>query len=81
MLGRSLRRRVHRERLHRHRRRIHQDLNGKLADEWMFFNREFIAIFLEANPDKTKVAAGLACLASWTVSKGIQKGHTFVGHT
>ena len=47
----------------------------------MFFNREFIAIFLEANPDKTKVAAGLACVASWTVSKGIQKGHTFVGHT
>ena len=32
-----LRRRVHRERLHRHRRRIHQDLNGKLADEWMSF--------------------------------------------
>ena len=26
------------------------------------------------NPDKTKISAGLACGALWTVSKGIQQG-------
>jgi restriction system protein len=51
-----------------------QDLNGKLPEEWREFNKEFIPIFLAANPDKTKIGAGLACGALWTVCKGMQKG-------
>jgi restriction system protein len=31
-------------------------------------------VFLEQNPDKTKIAAGLACGMLWTISKGIQIG-------
>ena len=53
---------------------IPQDLTRKLPEEWRVFNREFIPIFLERHPEKTKVAAGLACAALWTVSKGINKG-------
>ncbi|HMS07867.1 MAG TPA: endonuclease NucS [Pyrinomonadaceae bacterium] len=51
---------------------IHQDLTGRLPDNWRSFNKEFIPIFLAANPDKTKIGAGLACGALWTVSKGLK---------
>lgn len=53
---------------------INQDLTKKLPEEWRTFNRQFIPIYLAAHPDKTKIGAGLACGALWTVSKGIQKG-------
>jgi restriction system protein len=51
-----------------------QDLTGDLPDDWQTFNRKFIPNWLEANPGKSKIAAGLACGALWTVAKGIQKG-------
>ena len=50
------------------------DLKNKLSDNWRTFNHEFIPIYLKNRSDKTKVAAGLACGALWTVSKGILKG-------
>lgn len=53
---------------------ITQDLSYRLPDEWRTFNREFIPIYLKNCPDKTKIGAGLACGALWTVSKGIAKG-------
>ena len=53
---------------------IHQDLTGKLSEEWREFNREFIPVYLENRPHKSKIAAGLACGTLWTVSKGIKKG-------
>ena len=53
---------------------INQDLSGKLPEEWRSFNKEFIPVYLASHPDKTRVGAGLACGALWTVSKGIQKG-------
>ena len=53
---------------------IHQDLTKKLPEEWRAFNQEFIPIYQATHPDKSKIAAGLACGALWTVSKGIKKG-------
>ena len=53
---------------------IDQDLTGKLPEKWRKFNKEFIPIFLAGHPEKTKVAAGLACGALWVVSKGIRSG-------
>ena len=53
---------------------IHQDLTGNLPEELRSFNQEFIPIFLAGHPDKTRVSAGLACGALWTVSKGIKIG-------
>ncbi len=53
---------------------ISQDLSGKLPDQWREFNREFIPVYLRAQPDKSKITAGLACGALWTVAKGINEG-------
>ena len=50
---------------------IHEDLSRKLPDQWREFNKQFIPIYLAQNPKKTKIGAGLACGALWTVSKGI----------
>ena len=53
---------------------IHEDLSGKLPDTWRPFNAAYVPIFLQIHPDKSKVAAGLACGAIWTVSKGLRPG-------
>jgi restriction system protein len=53
---------------------IYEDLSRKLPDEWRMFNKQFIPVFLAQNPGKSKISAGLACGALWTVSKGIKKG-------
>ena len=50
------------------------DLTGKLPDNWRDFNHKYIPVFLEKNPSKSKIAAGLACGALWTLAKGIQVG-------
>ena len=52
---------------------ITEDLTGKLPDEWRAFNQKFIPVYLATHPDKTKIAAGLACGFLWTVCKGIKK--------
>jgi restriction system protein len=53
---------------------IHEDLKNKLPDNWKEFNKAFIPVYLKNHPDKSKVAAGLACGALHTVAKGIKKG-------
>lgn len=52
---------------------IEEDLSGKLPENWREFNKAFIPVFLASNPGKSKVAAGLACGAVHTVSKGIKQ--------
>lgn len=53
---------------------IAQDLSRSLPDDWRDFNREFIPVYQRTFPDKTKIGAGLACGALWTVAKGIAVG-------
>ena len=53
---------------------IEQNLSSHLSEDWKAFNRQFIPIFLSGRPDKTKVTAGLACGALWTIAKGLQVG-------
>jgi restriction system protein len=50
---------------------IKLDLSNELTDEMRTFNQKFIPIYLSNRPDKTKIAAGLACSMLWTISKGI----------
>lgn len=50
------------------------DLSQDLYENWKEFNHKFIPYYLSEHPDKTKVAAGLACGFLWTVSKGIRNG-------
>ena len=53
---------------------INQDLTNHLPDNWRDFNHKFIPIWLQPRPEKSKVSAGLACGALWTISKGIKIG-------
>ncbi|MCC4587104.1 DUF1016 family protein [Xanthomonas melonis] len=53
---------------------IEQDLSGRLPEAWRQFNAALIPVFLAGHPDKSKIAAGLACGALWTVAKGIRPG-------
>lgn len=53
---------------------IHEDLSRKLPEEWREFNKQYIPVYLAKHPDKSKISAGLACGALYTVSKGIKKG-------
>lgn len=51
-----------------------KDLTNQLPEQWRDFNTRFIPVFLNAHPEKSRISAGLACGALWTVSKGIQAG-------
>ena len=53
---------------------INQDLTNSLPELWREFNKIFIPEFIKTHPDKSKVAAGLACGALWTIAKGIGLG-------
>lgn len=53
---------------------VNTDLTGRLPDNWRDFNKEFIPLWLAGHPGKSKVSAGLACGALWTVAKGLNKG-------
>jgi len=53
---------------------INEDLSKSLPDEWRAFNKKYIPLYLAAHPDKSKVTAGLACGAVWTVCRGINEG-------
>jgi len=53
---------------------IDQDLAASLPESWRDFNHQFIPVYLQANPEKSKIAAGLACGMLHTVCKGMHKG-------
>lgn len=53
---------------------IHQDLTNDLPDYLRDFNDRFIPVYLEANPGKSKIAAGRACGMLHTISKDIKQG-------
>ena len=53
---------------------ISGDLSSKLPDDWKQFNKNMIPVYLNERPEKSKVAAGLACGMLHTVCKAIQIG-------
>jgi restriction system protein len=50
------------------------DLSNELPERWQDFNAKFRPLWLEKNPGKSKIAAGLACGFIHTVCKGIKEG-------
>jgi restriction system protein len=60
---------------------INVDLTGKLPENWRDFNREFVPIYMSNHPNKTKIAAGLACGFTWTLSKGLRQGDIIITPT
>lgn len=53
---------------------INQDLTNKLTDQQRAFNKKMRPVYLKKRPDKSKISAGLACAAIWTVSRGLLIG-------
>lgn len=53
---------------------LYLDLTGKLEEDRRTFNEKIIPTYLSTHPDKTKVAAALACGMTWTVAKGLNVG-------
>jgi restriction system protein len=60
---------------------IREDLTSKLPENWRDFNQKYIPIFMKNVPDKTKVAAGLACGMLWTICRGINEGDFILSPT
>ena len=50
------------------------DLTGILPDNWREFNKKYIPVYLQNHPEKSKVTAGLACGALYTISKAMPRG-------
>lgn len=50
---------------------IRQNLSGSLSENWRDFNKQFIPIFLNNRPEKTRISAGLACGMLHTLCKGL----------
>lgn len=53
---------------------INEDLSGNLPDGWRDFNAMYIPRYLANRPQKSKIAAGLACGTTWTMAKGMVNG-------
>ena len=53
---------------------ILEDLSSQLPDNWRQFNKNMIPVYQDLHPEKTKVAAGLACGMLHTVCKGMKVG-------
>lgn len=53
---------------------VEQDLSEMLTEDMKAFNKALIPIYLKNRPDKSKVAAGLACGSLWKISKGMKVG-------
>lgn len=59
---------------------LHEDLTESLPDDGRAFNKNFIPAYMKSNPAKSKISAGIACAAIWTVSKGIMQGDMVLCH-
>tara|TARA_B110000977_G_scaffold201073_1_gene293989 strand:+ start:4356 stop:5276 length:921 start_codon:yes stop_codon:yes gene_type:complete len=53
---------------------INIDLSNDLRSDVKHFKEKYRPVYLEARPDKSKVAAGLACGSIWTVFCILKKG-------
>lgn len=53
---------------------INEDLSDRLPDSRGEFNAIFVPIYTAANPEKSKISAGLACGMLHTICKGIRLG-------
>tara|TARA_B100001057_G_scaffold400033_1_gene411113 strand:- start:785 stop:1702 length:918 start_codon:yes stop_codon:yes gene_type:complete len=51
-----------------------EDLSNYILEDFRSFTIKYRPIYLKDRPEKTKVAAGLACGSVWTVCSDLQKG-------
>lgn len=60
---------------------IKEDLTLRLPEDWRDFNRTYIPVLRANDPEKSKVAAGLACGMLWTIAKGLNEGDVILTPT
>ena len=53
---------------------IPEDLSAHAKDDWREFRQHYVPIYLQNNPGKSKVVAGLSCGALWTICAGLRNG-------
>ncbi len=53
---------------------VAQNLTESLKLDWKDFGKNVAPVYAAKRPDKSKIAAGLACGALWTIGKGMQAG-------
>lgn len=53
---------------------FHEDLTGRFGHDWRAFNKQYRPVFLARHPDKTPVAAGLACGMLFTLGADMSIG-------
>jgi restriction system protein len=53
---------------------LKEDLSSHLTDDFKLFSKEYSPIFIKNNPDKSKVASGLASGSIWTVCHDLKRG-------
>jgi restriction system protein len=52
----------------------HVDFTGQFGADWRDFNRRYIPTYLQLNPTRTRIAAGLACASLYTFGAKMQIG-------
>ena len=57
---------------------IEKDLSNALPETCREFNKECIPLFLQHNPEKSKVSASLSCGFLWIICKKIQTGDIII---
>jgi restriction system protein len=57
------------------------DLTNELTDDWRPFNKKIMPYYLEKHPDKSRIAAGLACGMTWSLSKKVNIGDIIIVHS
>jgi len=53
---------------------LKEDLSSHLTDDFKLFSKKYSPIFIKNNPDKSKVASGLASGSIWTVCHDLKRG-------
>ena len=53
---------------------INEDLAPNMPKDWREFRERYVPLYMQLNPEKSKVVAGLACGALWTICGGLQNG-------
>jgi restriction system protein len=54
------------------------DLTDQLPENGREFNRQFVPIYMATHPNRSRIAAGLACGFVWTMSKGLRQGDIII---
>ncbi len=53
---------------------LKEDISNHLNDDFKLFSKKYSPVFIKNNPDKSKVASGLACGSIWTVCYDLKRG-------